>query len=99
MVTESNTTVLEASTERTPLCYRQSVDESLTEAIVAAVCERADADATEFSPLYATIDPDALESMFGRRTDGSLRDSYRSVAFEYETYHVQVESGGRITVD
>ncbi|SNZ04629.1 hypothetical protein SAMN06269185_0625 [Natronoarchaeum philippinense] len=99
MVTEPNTTVLEASTERTPLCYRQSADESLTEAIVTAVCDRADADTTELSPLYATIDPDALESLLGSRADGSPRNSYRSVAFEYESYHVQVESGGLITVN
>lgn len=41
----------------------------LTEAVIEAIAAAAEAEPTDLSPMYEAIDGDALEQLFGHRTD------------------------------
>jgi len=56
-----------------------------TEDIVRAVAEREGVTETDLTPLYHTIDPEALDSMV-THTDVTVQ-----ISFEYEGYAVTVE--------
>ena len=62
-----------------------AIDSSVTlsEAIVVAVAEREGMSPLEIPPLFETIDPDALDSLFRERSAGR-------VSFEYAGYEVVI---------
>jgi hypothetical protein len=65
---------------------------------VLAVEEVADARMEKMTPLQESIDPDALDAIFGPRPDGTSRTDL-SVTFQFEGYEVTVESDGTIILD
>ena len=62
-----------------------------SEQVVLAVLERGDQSPTELSPLYETIDPEALDTLL--RGNGSVR-----MTFEYEGYEVRVQNFDRVVL-
>ncbi|GAB3664149.1 HalOD1 output domain-containing protein [Halopiger thermotolerans] len=77
-------------------------DQSLSFAIISAVAEREGVDPTDIEPpeyeaLYDAINPEALDSLFAPRTDGTARTAGR-VEFSYCDYHVVVTSDGDVDV-
>ncbi|WP_158058685.1 HalOD1 output domain-containing protein [Halorussus halophilus] len=80
--------------------YDPEEKHDLTTTIVFAVAEARGIDPTELkSPLlYDSIDASALEeSLFGpRRTEQRRQDS--SVEFDYDDYHITVQSDGWVLV-
>jgi len=72
--------------------------ESVTEAVASALHSVSGRSERELQPLYGTIDPDALDSLFARKGDGTPRGTDGYVAFEYGPYRVRVESDGVVAV-
>jgi hypothetical protein len=81
------------SSERTP-----NVDRSIGETdqfshvVVEAMAEASGVEVHEISPIYETIDADALDDLFGCRHDGTLRTGGR-VAFDHGECEIVVEPG------
>ncbi|MDG5758491.1 hypothetical protein QA600_03960 [Natronococcus sp. A-GB1] len=71
--------------------------DSASEAVLDAVGTAADVDPLELEPLYAVIDPDAIDSLcaHARRTAGNRTHSLR---FSYAGFDVDVRTDGRIRV-
>lgn len=86
------------TTNDAALVYEIGDDESVTEAVTAAL--RSVSGATEFGvrPLYDTVDPDALDSLFARKGDGTPREADGRIAFEHDRYRVRVDSDGVVAV-
>lgn len=79
------------SSERTPDAERPvGEDDRFSRVAVEAMAEALDAGVHEISPLYESIDPDALDDLFGRRHDGGRRTGGR-VAFDHGKCAVVVE--------
>lgn len=68
---------------------------SASVAIVATLAEAMDADPVELTPLYASVDPDALEALVWSRdeTGGETH-----VTFTHEGHAIGVHSYGVVTV-
>ena len=90
-----DSTVTTAATDKT---YRTTYDndrESLSTAVVLALCAVAQVDPTEFQ-LYRYIDPDALDALFSPIEDVDERcDSVEWTAFDHR---ISVHSSGEIVV-
>jgi hypothetical protein len=71
---------------------------SLTERVVTAITDAADSSPDDLEPLYAIVDPDALDRLFAPTTQGDTR-SDGQVTFSYAGYHVTVTSDGMIELD
>lgn len=84
--------------ERYTLCYDAESSATLTTTIVHALALVADVDVSEgeFS-LYDSIDPDALERIFGSKADGSRREGGH-VAFTALEQEVYVYANGDIHI-
>lgn len=84
--------------DRYVLHYDSDGSATLTAAIVHAIASIADVDVSqgEFS-LYDSVDPDALESIFGSKADGSKRTGGH-VAFTALDYEVYVYANGDIII-
>lgn len=68
---------------------------TLSNAVVNAVATVHGAEPTELDPpLYRTVDPDALNSLFGASTEVEGR-----VEFTHNGYRVTVDTHGNITVN
>lgn len=65
---------------------------SFNESVVEEVAKEKGVDAVEIPPLYDTIDPEALDSLFQNTDSGSIH-------FIYCEYDVSVFSDGRVIVD
>ena len=78
--------------------YERDDDETATEAVVTALSSVAETPETELDPIYAAVDPDALDSLFGRRASGTPPDFEGHVVFRYDGYRVRVESDGTVLV-
>lgn len=71
------------------------------QAIVRAIADREGIDVTDleppaYDPLYAVVDPEALDDLFRTRSDdGSVN---ASVQFEYAGYDVLVHADGRVEI-
>lgn len=74
--------------------YDVTEGEAITGAVVDAVAAVAEADPIELPPLYESIDPDALETLFDRQREGTALE----ISFSYTGYEIVVEEGDRITV-
>ena len=73
---------------------------SLSQAVVEAIAKREGIDATEleppeYEPLYAVVDPEALDALFSPTVDGRDR-APGSIGFEYGGYDVTVHSVGQV---
>lgn len=77
----------EASGTSTVDDYRSPSDE-----IVAAVAAKAEVGPTELTPLYDTLDPEALDRLV------THTDEHIYISFEYEGYTVSV-SGETVSVE
>ena len=66
----------------------------ITAAVVDAVATTAGTDPIELPPLYDSVDPDALDTLFERQREGTDLE----IAFSYTGYRVVIEDGERITV-
>lgn len=62
------------------------------EQVIYAVANANGVDPTDLDPLYDTIDPDALDSLFGSGTEGTI-------AFAYEGHDVAVNGDDTVAVD
>jgi hypothetical protein len=83
--------------ERTVLEYEVNGDERLSDGVVAAVAEAADADPAAIAPLAEAIDSDALDALFADRYDGTARTTGH-VQFLFWGYEVVVTDDGRVSV-
>lgn len=63
-------------------------------AVVSAVAAVTNREATALSPLYATIDPEALADLVA-----SARETLTEVTFSYEGCQVTVSSDGSVVVE
>lgn len=64
-------------------------------AIVATLAEVMDADPVELTPLYASVDPDALETLVWSRTE---IEGDTHITFTHEGHTIGVHSYGVVTV-
>ncbi|WP_227357339.1 HalOD1 output domain-containing protein [Haladaptatus salinisoli] len=71
---------------------------SLTERVVTAVTDAADTSPDELGPLYAVVDPEALDRLFAPTTQGDTRTDGH-VTFAYAGYQVTVTSDCMIELD
>lgn len=74
-------------TENHTLCIQ---DEPVSTQVVEAVAEMEDTDHTELSPLFDTIDPDALDTI--------VDENGGAVSFQYAGYAVKVRGTMDIVV-
>lgn len=78
--------------QRAVLSTELQEDERRSEMVVEAVAAVEGTPPDELSPLYETLEPDALDSLFRRNSvDGW-------VEFEYCGWHLDVNADGRIVV-
>lgn len=70
--------------------------EPVSFAVQSALGELEDCSPTELAPLADYVDPDALEAFFSG-TPSEV--ATRSLTFEYESYTVHVDGGGRVHID
>ncbi len=73
------------------------MSDSLTERIITTVAEIDGQSVDELEPLYNAINPEALESLFASRADGSSRPD-GEVSFQYAGYWVTVSSEGAVEI-
>lgn len=73
-------------------CHEPRDDGSLSVTVVDALGEALDADATTVDPLYHSIDPDALDSLFVGRTDPAAAE----LTFVHEGCSVTVRGDGEV---
>ena len=76
---------------------RTAETEPVSQTVVLAVAEATDEDPMELPPLYDTIDPDALNKLFGDRVDGAERLG-GSFEFAYAGCDVTVRADGSVDV-
>ena len=72
-------------------------DESITIGLVTAVASALDCDPMEIDPLYETVDPDALESLFTSRRSGGERVG--TLTFPFNDCLVTLVDGDRVVVE
>ena len=77
--------------------YRIRDDESITIGLVTAVANALDCDPMEIDPLYETVDPDALESLFTSRRSGGERVG--TLTFPFNDCLVTLVDGDRVVVE
>ena len=69
--------------------------ELVSEAVVRTISTVTERNPLEIEPLYSSIDPDALDDLFGAngRSTGA-----KSVAFEHDDHEIQITDGDTIVV-
>lgn len=74
---------------------------SASERVIDTIATAESVDPVELDPLYTTIDPDVLDSLFHSQQDSSSEPSAPSaeMRFEYQGYAVRVTAGGQVSVD
>lgn len=80
----------EMSSTETSIEYAYDVNETPTEAVVAAVVAASDREPLEMTPLSEFINPDALNSIFRSRPYGSPDSGDVRIEFCVGTDHVTV---------
>lgn len=73
--------------------------DSVSQELIDAVATINNADPTEMEILAQFIDPDALDSLFQSRPEGSSRDVNGEIRFEYDTFTVIIDSDGIISLN
>ncbi|WP_162224419.1 HalOD1 output domain-containing protein [Halorussus amylolyticus] len=84
------------STEST-LRYDVADGERVSEAVIAAVADAANADPARMDPLADFVDPDALDAIFADRYDGTPRIG-GTTRFPFSGYEVEVTDGRYVTL-
>lgn len=79
------------------LTYEVTEDEDLSEGVVSAVAAVSNTDPAAMEPLARAIDPDALDSLFADRHDGTPRAN-GVTKFAFLGYQLVVSSDGLVTV-
>ncbi|NGM68362.1 hypothetical protein G6M89_04955 [Natronolimnobius sp. AArcel1] len=82
------------STTGTLVRYDIADDQSVTEAVIDAVATATGISPIELPPLYDSVDPDALNTLFDRQREGSALE----MGFFYSDYRIVVEGDGRVIV-
>ena len=77
--------------------YRIRDDESITLGLVSAVASAVECDPMEVDPLFETVDPDALESLFAPRRSGGERVG--TLTFPFNDCIVTLVDGERVLVE
>ncbi|GAA0250199.1 HalOD1 output domain-containing protein [Haladaptatus pallidirubidus] len=72
--------------------------DTVSEELITAIATLNDADPAELALLAEFIDPEALDALFGPQMDGTPRDTDGHVVFNYDTYHVRIDSNGKISL-
>lgn len=70
------------------LAYDREVD-TTSLAIIAAVAAIADTDPVDLDPLYSTIDPEAVDTLFDGSATGQIRSTVR-VSFHFNEFEITV---------
>lgn len=70
--------------------------ESVTTTVINRILAREDVSSTDVTPLYEVIDPEALDTLFAPKQDGSRRSTTGRVSFEYQGYRVTITSVGEV---
>lgn len=88
---------------RSPLVYRAVHDSedpaTLSTTVVHALADCLGLDVTESRiTLYDAVDPDALDTLFRPRHDGTRR-SGGTLSFVADDHHVTVDSSGEILIE
>ncbi|NEU56863.1 HalOD1 output domain-containing protein [Halorussus sp. MSC15.2] len=78
--------------------YQQREGETTTEAVVRAMSSVVGRRETELKPIYAAVDPDALDALFDGRWCGTSDDGGGYIVFDYEGHRVCVEKDGTVAV-
>lgn len=76
--------------------HGETVDSSLTLAVVEAVAAASNTPSEDLPPLYDVIDTEALERLFTPKRDGTGRPG--CVRFEYHDHAVRISDGRTVTV-
>lgn len=85
---------------RDPVLQTQDAETTPSERVVDAVAEAEDVDPIELEPLYAAIDPDALDAVVRSQQEGRIAPRTSTlVRFEYQGYRVTVAGDGAVDVD
>jgi len=71
-------------------------DRSISAVIINAVSDAESVDPVDFPPLHESVDPDAIDKLFGRH-DNSM-DANIILRFQINSWNVFVRSDGRIRV-
>lgn len=95
---KNETKPVTSSTKVEETTYHIQENESVTEAVVRAVCSVTDSDQTGLEPIYSVVDPDALNVLFGSNGSDHSRLSDGVVAFEYVGRQVRITSGNTVKV-
>ncbi|WP_231189361.1 HalOD1 output domain-containing protein [Haladaptatus sp. DYF46] len=87
--------------QRETIIYQTEFDptaDTVSEAVIRVIATLINAGPTELVPLSEVIDLEALDALFGPKDSGIPRNTNGHVLFNYEAYHVRVDSSGQITV-
>ena len=74
-------------------------DGDISIAVVTAVAAKRDVEPTELPPLYESIDPDALDSLFAPTQTGGPRRGRLEFTYDGHAVVVECDSDLKITVD
>lgn len=77
--------------------YDSHIDSGLTTRIIEELIAQSELSGDDLMPLYQSIDPDALETLFAPQADGSERADGR-VTFTHAGHVVTVSSDGTVDV-
>jgi hypothetical protein len=87
--------VRESSDNQTVLHETNHEEGPIAETVIDAIAEVTDSSSTEIEPLYESIDPDALEDLFGRQSE---RRVPRRVEFVHKGFAIVVFRSGRVVI-
>ena len=78
----------------------ETSNQPLSERVVDAVAEAEGVDPVALEPIYAAIEPDALDSLFAPQLAmDEVPDASAEVRFRYHGYRVRVTATGKVTLD
>ena len=73
---------------------------AIVDRVVRNLAESRGCDPTELPPIADSVDPDALEALFGRRGNGGRRNADSvEVTFEHAGRTVRIRDRGRVSVE
>lgn len=101
MTASYSTNETEAQTPSTKVgktTYHLQEDESVTEAVVRAVCSGTESDQSDLPPLYSVVDTDALNVLFTPNGRGRSRLTDGVVAFRYAGKQVEITSENTVKI-
>lgn len=77
--------------------YEIGPQESVSSAVVRAVCAVEGREPDSLPPLFAVLDPDALDGLFAPRPVGTARTGGR-ISFVYSKSRVTIDNGEYLTI-